>query len=739
MPELKSPAKILKLWKKGTADHLKANKAKTLEPQEDFLNKKIVKGLERLRVAATLKAETPPDEFAGMRDETTRVMDKFRKELKPKKDKPTAKPFYQRVCRLILVVEKLELRSLDVDDSDPREDVLDGLDPTTVDRRDDTVAPSKPGVVPAAPPPPPAPPPAQAKTPAPAPANVSDAAAFAARLKEVVKAVLKAQETCPDDVKRRLTLLVKAAQDSARAKKFVKGNDLLDHIEDILKDQRLARLRQAQNTCPPAVKAELAKLMKAAKYFADRGDPASVKEMYARVDKFLEAEAARQAEPIDPALETTAQWASRIDLRSIEWPAGMETLGSGTMGTVSKLSGAAVPLVVKRANGGYEQELQREAEVYKQVGDHPNFARCLGLHPCMGSESLVLEHVQGQNAEKAMTDLRKRYENGELKQEEYWGVMQYTLASTLTALAHLELKGLVHVDIKPDNVMVDQTTGAVKVIDLGTAIERGNPQNRKVAGTAGYRGPGDRTQPSADLFALGSMAFKAGEGKNFDYKGHPKALSDAEAAAADFARPDANNEPKQALDPATASAPASREVDIDTGARKKNPDRYAEETAYTEFVNWLTDPDPAKRPSARKALEHPFMKDRLLGDDAARALMKGLIDPSAQADKALQQVEKVTPLIAAATAAVAQATTGNPTDERLTVLAKALRDARRRLEKTLTMVDGAVDSLRAATAEQDREMRAKLQESQTNLKNELARIRAGLDHIDEALAASAAA
>src|SRR5262249_36824682 len=136
MPAIQSPAKILKLWKKGATDHLKAAKAKELEAQEDFLSKKVVKGLERLKKAAVQKKETAPDDFARIKDETVTSLQKFRKLFKPRSKKDPVKPFYQKVCRITLVVEQLSLKTLDADEADAREDVLDDLNAEELDNRD---------------------------------------------------------------------------------------------------------------------------------------------------------------------------------------------------------------------------------------------------------------------------------------------------------------------------------------------------------------------------------------------------------------------------------------------------------------------------------------------------------------------------------------------------------------------------------------------------------------------------
>lgn len=49
------------------------------------------------------------------------------------------------------------------------------------------------------------------------------------------------------------------------------------------------------------------------------------------------------------------------------------------------------------------------------------------------------------------------------------------------------------------------------------------------------------------------------------------------------------------------------------------------ETACTKFVNWAMNPDPAQRPTAKEALKHPVLADRLLDDAAAQAVLKKVL------------------------------------------------------------------------------------------------------------------
>jgi len=70
----------------------------------------------------------------------------------------------------------------------------------------------------------------------------------------------------------------------------------------------------------------------------------------------------------------------------------------------------------------------------------------------------------------------------------------------------------------------------------------------------------------------------------------------------------------------------------------KKEGQYGADTEYTKFINWLMNPDPTKRPSAKEALNHPFLRDRMLDDDSAKKAIKALVgerkkDPNAPQPK----------------------------------------------------------------------------------------------------------
>jgi serine/threonine protein kinase len=309
----------------------------------------------------------------------------------------------------------------------------------------------------------------------------------------------------------------------------------------------------------------------------------------------------------------------------------------GKLGFIESSDPGAPPLVIKvplKEQGA--ADLQKEADFYKQVGENPNFPKCLGIADVGGQRGLVMEGIKGKDMGKTMDKLKEQYAAGKMSHEEYWGAVQHTVRQTLEAIVHLESVGVVHNDIRMDNIMCDEATGQMKVLDFGISVQAGQAAGNVPIGH-GTVSPdimerderGARTgKPGAvtskhDVFSVGAAGFAAGEKQVFDYgtysgKGTFQALKK-------FGGLDAAGKSQQAIKPADEQNPAF--VKDAQGNARHVAGRSGANTAYTDFINRLMDPDPKKRLSPADALKEPFLADSLMDEEAARGVFKKLLAP----------------------------------------------------------------------------------------------------------------
>jgi serine/threonine-protein kinase len=147
--------------------------------------------------------------------------------------------------------------------------------------------------------------------------------------------------------------------------------------------------------------------------------------------------------------------------------------------------------------------LRREAKLLASLS-HPNIATVHSLEEAEGKTHLVLEYIEGDTLFAHLD-----------KTGRSWRDCVQVGAAIADALAAAHDEGVVHRDVKPDNVMFT-VHGTTKVLDFGLACpaRRSGEEALKTAagailGTPGYMAPeqarGETADPRADIFALGCL------------------------------------------------------------------------------------------------------------------------------------------------------------------------------------------------------------------------------------------
>ena len=187
----------------------------------------------------------------------------------------------------------------------------------------------------------------------------------------------------------------------------------------------------------------------------------------------------------------------------------LRPLGSGGSGSVwlarDEHAGLEVALKVVPREGKAGSRAEREVEAATRLR-HPGCLRALALHTDKDHVYVAYEHVRGRT-------LREALRGGGLDD----ATAVEAAAQVLDALAHAHAKGVVHRDVKPANVMLEDADGvSVRLLDFGLAQvhqAEGLTATGDVPGTLAYIAPerleGAPTTGAADVWAVGVMLWEA--------------------------------------------------------------------------------------------------------------------------------------------------------------------------------------------------------------------------------------
>jgi serine/threonine-protein kinase len=161
----------------------------------------------------------------------------------------------------------------------------------------------------------------------------------------------------------------------------------------------------------------------------------------------------------------------------------------------------------------------REARTAANLS-HPNIVPIHQVEEHGDWVFFVMGYVDGET-------LRERVEkHGLLSPRAAMKVMQ----EAAWALAYAHERGVVHRDVKPDNIMIEAATDRTIVMDFGIAVTGAVESPGEVIGTARYMSPeqacGEPVDGRSDLYALGATVFFAVTGRApFQAKNVPALLA----------------------------------------------------------------------------------------------------------------------------------------------------------------------------------------------------------------------
>jgi len=243
-------------------------------------------------------------------------------------------------------------------------------------------------------------------------------------------------------------------------------------------------------------------------------------------------------------------------------------LGRGGMGIVllardERLDRAVALKVLPphlAVDGDTRERFLREARMAAQLS-HPNIVPVYRADEIGGCAFFAMGYVEGETLGDRIRD------RGTLAAADTVRILR----EVAWALAYAHARGIVHRDIKPDNILLDRQSGRAVVTDFGIARADFNPaltQDGLVLGTVHYMSPeqatGDALDGRSDLYALGCIAYLALSGR-LPFEGtSPQAVLVAHATRE--APP---------LRSAAPNVPAALAAVIDRCLRKQPDQRYA--------------------------------------------------------------------------------------------------------------------------------------------------------------------
>ena len=189
-----------------------------------------------------------------------------------------------------------------------------------------------------------------------------------------------------------------------------------------------------------------------------------------------------------------------------------ELIGIGGMATVYKArdikNNRTVAIKILKdefsKNGEFIRRFKNESKAIA-VLSHPNIVNVYDVSFGDVIQYIVMEYIDGITLKEYLDQQENKID---------WKMAVYFTSQILKAMQHAHEKGIIHRDVKPQNMMLLQD-GTIKVTDFGIA-RFSNTETRtmtdKAIGSVHYIAPeqakGDRTDGKSDVYSIGVMLYE---------------------------------------------------------------------------------------------------------------------------------------------------------------------------------------------------------------------------------------
>ena len=220
-----------------------------------------------------------------------------------------------------------------------------------------------------------------------------------------------------------------------------------------------------------------------------------------------------------PLLHRLRAQGARVPLGPLWLEAPLGQGGMGEVWSARHRDGGRVAVKLLREGGTGEQAAFLEAELQALTRlDHPGVVRLLAalrleeaassmLDRPVGSMALVMELVPGGSLESRLSGWR-------------WPALRALFGALLAGLAHAHAREVLHLDIKPGNILIDEVDGTLvpRLADFGLTNPARRAGRSRVLGTPAYMAPEQAwvdgpLGPATDLYAVGCLAWQLITGK----------------------------------------------------------------------------------------------------------------------------------------------------------------------------------------------------------------------------------